>query len=297
MIKRIIDISEPAYLHQKNKQLCIDKKDKTVGTIPIEDLAVLILQHPAIVITQALVISCQKNNVVVVFCDEKHLPFSTLLPITEGNTLHSKVLKQQINAKLSTTKSMWQQIIKLKIKEQIRILKFFGKETKALSRIANKVKSGDPQNCEAQAAKLYWHELMGIDFKRDTDAGGINALLNYGYAIMRATIARAIVSGGLHPTLGLHHHNQYNGLCLADDLMEPFRPWVDKLVVEITKENSSAMVSQDTKQILLGLISANVTWNDKKMPLMVASHYLVANIKYAYSDNKIKIVYPTLHLE
>jgi CRISP-associated protein Cas1 len=297
MIKRIIDISEPAYLHQKNKQLYIDKKDKTVGTIPIEDLGVLILQHPAIVITQALVISCQKNNVVVIFCDERHLPFSILLPISEGNTLHSKVLREQIKAKLTTKKSMWQQIVKLKISEQIRILKFFGKEPKSLARIVKNVKSGDPQNCEAQAAKIYWAELMGPGFKRDTNAEGINALLNYGYAIMRATIARAIVSGGLHPTLGLHHHNQYNGLCLADDLMEPFRPWVDKLVFEIIKEDGSALVTQYTKQILLDLISANVKWDDKNMPLMVATNYLVANIKNAHADNKIKIVYPILQLK
>jgi CRISP-associated protein Cas1 len=294
MIKRIIDISEAAYLHLKNKQLLIDKNSNTVGSVPIEDLGVLILQHPAIVITQSAIVACQYNNVVIVFCDNRHLPYSILLPLSDGHTLHNKILQTQVAVKTPTKKRLWQQIIKQKICEQVTTLRNLNKETKRLERLADKVKSGDTENHEAQAAKQYWRLLMGHVFRRNADKEGINALLNYGYAIMRAMIARAIVGGGLHPALGLHHHNQYNGLCLADDLMEPFRPWVDRIVYQIIQNNNNATVNQKTKQSLLELLSERVIWKDRGMPLMVACHYLIANLKEAYTDNTIKLHYPKL---
>jgi len=292
MIKRIVDISEPTYLSTKNKQLLIQKEGKTVGIVPIEDLGVLILQHPAIVITQACIISCQKNKVVIVFCDARHLPYSALLPISDSHTLHSKVFKQQIAVREPTKKRLWQQIVQLKIKEQILTLKHYHKPTQYLERLVLKVKSGDPTNCEAQAAKYYWQALMGSEFRRDTDAEGVNALLNYGYSIMRAMIARAIVSSGLHPALGLFHSNQYNGLCLADDLIEPFRPWVDECVYLILQENNPLEVNQNSKKILLGLLSEPVLWEKQVMPLMVVCHYLTSHLKKAYSNSNVKIRYP-----
>lgn len=294
MIKRIIDISEPAYLHLKNKQLLIDKDNETVGSIPIEDLAVVVLENPQIVLTQATIIACQKNNVAIVFCDEKHLPYSLLLPISDANTLHNKILRQQVEMTKSTKKRLWQQIVIHKIQEQSKTLERASKNTTQLKRLSSKVKSGDPENIEAQAAKKYWNLLFGDEFRRNIDEPGINGLLNYGYAIIRAMIARAIVGSGLHPSIGVFHQNQYNGLCLADDIMEPFRPWVDWLVYDLVMKNNDddIQINQQTKAMFLQLLGEPVLYNKKKMPLMVACHYLLADFKRAFDESRFKLNYP-----
>ncbi|CAA9888995.1 CRISPR-associated endonuclease Cas1 [Candidatus Methylobacter favarea] len=294
MIKRTLDISEPAYLHLKHQQLLIDKKGETMAQIAIEDLGVVILQNPAIVITQAVIIACQKNNVVLIFCDERHLPYSVLLPINEGNNLHNKALKQQMGLKLPTKKRLWQQVVKRKITEQANTLKMLDKTYKPLERLAEVVKAGDPENLEAQAAQKYWKLLFGNEFRRDVELDGINSLLNYGYSIMRAMVARAIVGSGLHPTIGLHHRNQYNGLCLADDLMEPFRPWVDFKVYQMAQSDPQLQVNKASKIPLLNLLSETVLWDKQNMPLMVACHYMLANLKRAYEDNTIMLDYPKI---
>lgn len=297
MIKRTIDISEPAYLHLKHQQLLIDKQGETIAQIPIEDLGIVILQNPAIVITQAVIIACQKNNVVMVFCDERHLPYSVLLPISEGNNLHSKILQQQLLLTLPTKKRLWQQIVKQKLTEQANTLKALDKTYASLERLSENVKAGDPDNLEAQAAQVYWKLLFGNEFRRDVELDGINSLLNYGYSIMRAMVARAIVGSGLHPTIGLNHHNQYNSLCLADDLMEPFRPWVDLKVYQMIKSNPELQVTKETKVLLLNLLSETVICEHQEMPLMVACHYLTANLKRAYKDSSVVLIYPKIAIQ
>ncbi len=295
MIKRTIDISEAAYLHLKNQQLLIDKERETVGQIPIEDLGVLILEHPAIVLTQRVVIACQKNNVVVVFCDEKHLPYSVILPIAESNKLHTKILRQQFNITEPTRKRLWQQIIQQKIKQQARTLQLLDKKHVRLKSLSQKVKTGDSGNCEAIAAQTYWKTLFGTEFRRNVELEGINSLLNYGYSIIRAMIARSICGAGLHPSLGLFHHNQYNSLCLADDLMEPFRPWIDFLVYQMAVQEE-VVVNQSSKQVLLGLMNEAVIYEGKKMPLMVATHYLMADLKRCYNKEIKTLHYPKMAL-
>jgi CRISPR-associated protein Cas1 len=294
MIKRIVDVSESAYLCLRDRQLLIKKSDVEVGSVPVEDLGVLILQHPAIVLTQSLVIACQKNNVVVIFCDERHLPYSILLPLYDGHSLHTKVLREQMALKTTRRKKLWQQIVVAKIQQQSLTLESLGRDTKSLDRLAVKVRSGDIENHEAQAARRYWRLLMGDDFRRDVNADGSNALLNYGYSIVRAAVARAIVSAGLHPAIGLHHSNQYNGLCLADDLMEPFRPWVDLLVFGLVEANGSAVVDRSTKSVLLGLISADVIMAGKRMSMMTSCHYLMAGLKRSIVESSISLEFPIL---
>jgi CRISP-associated protein Cas1 len=293
MIKRIIDISEASYLHLKHQQLLIDKQNEMVGQISIEDLGILILQHPAIVLTQQVIIACQKNKVVIIFCDEKHLPYSAILPIADSNALHNKILKQQINISEPTRKRLWQQIIQNKIRQQACTLTLLGKDPVRLNWLGSKVKTNDSGNCEAIAAQAYWKLLFGQEFRRDTNLEGINSLLNYGYAIIRAMVARAICGAGLHPTLGLFHRNQYNALCLADDVMEPFRPWIDWLVYQIV-ESGQLDITQQNKQVLLGLLSETVLYDDKKMPFMVATHYLMANLKRCYNKEQNIFYYPEL---
>lgn len=180
MIKRVIDISEPAYLHVNHQQLLIDKKGETIAQMPIEDLGIIILQNPAIVITQAVAIACQKNKVALVFCDERHLPYSVLLPISEGNNLQTKILQQQLNLKLPTKKRLWQQVVKQKIMEQANTLKMLDKTYKPLERLAENVKPGDPKNLEAQAAQTYWQLLFGTEFRRDIqlDVSTLKTMVN-----------------------------------------------------------------------------------------------------------------------
>jgi CRISPR-associated protein Cas1 len=294
MIKRIIDISDRAYVYLKHQQLIIEKQGEIIGQVPIEDLGVLILQHPAIVLTQQLIVSCQKNKVVIIFCDEKHLPYSVILPIGEGHTLHNKILKQQMAISEPTRKRLWQQIVQHKIKQQEQTLVMLDKESTRLNYLSTQVKTGDPGNCEAIAAQAYWKLLFGKAFKRDTDLDGINSILNYGYAIIRAAVARSICGAGLHPTLGLFHTNQYNALCLADDLMEPFRPWVDYVVYKMASTQSDITINQQSKQALLGLMSEAVLYKKKSMPFMVALHYLMADLKRCYSNGIKTLPYPLL---
>jgi len=294
MIKRIIDISEPAYVHLKNNQLLIDKEGDTVGSIPIEDLSIVMLENPQIVITQRVIIACQQNNVTLVFCDDKHLPYSLLLPVSDGHTLHNKILRQQIEMTKPTKKRLWQQVVTHKIHQQSKTLERAGKDKAQLVRLMNKVKAGDPENIEAQAAKKYWGLLFGDGFRRNIDEPGINGLLNYGYAVVRAMIARAIVGSGLHPSIGVFHKNQYNGLCLADDLMEPFRPWVDWLVYNFLEKNKSENIeiNQQTKTLFLNLPNDSVLYDKRRMPLMVACHYLLSDFKKTFDDSRLKLSYP-----
>ncbi|CAC9638462.1 CRISPR-associated protein Cas1, partial [uncultured Gammaproteobacteria bacterium] len=292
MIKRIVEVSNPSYLHLKNKQLFIEQNHKVVAQVPIEDIGVLILEHSAINITQPLIIECQKNNTAIIFCDEKHLPYSTILPISEGNNLHQKILKQQINITEPVRKNLWKQVIQQKITNQANTLKQFDKSFMRLEKLANEVKSGDSTNCEGLAAQYYWKALFGKGFVRDQNAEGVNSVLNYGYSIIRAMIARSIVASGLHPAIGLFHHNQYNGLCLADDLMEPFRPWVDSIVYKLYQENANINITKEVKIPFLNLISENVKFKNKQMPLMISVHYLMADLKRNFAKESKRLVYP-----
>ena len=203
-------------------------------------------------------------------------------------------MQQQISLKLPTKKRLWQQVVKRKITEQANTLRNLDKTYKPLERLAENVKAGDPENLEGQAAQKYWKLLFGNAFRRDVELDGINSLLNYGYSIMRAMVASSIVGSGLHPTIGLHHRNQYNGLCLADDLMEPFRPWVDFKVYQMAQSNPQLQVNKESKIPLLNLLSETVLWDKQNMPLMVACHYMLANLKRAYEDSAIMLDYPKI---
>ena len=294
MIKRIIEVSKPSYLHLKNKQLLIEQDHKQVGQIPIEDIGVLILEHSAICLTQPLIIECQKNNTTIIFCDEKHLPYSTILPIVEGNNLHQKILNQQINITEPVRKNLWKQIIVQKIQNQASTLKQFNKPFARLEKLANEVKSGDKGNLEGLAAQYYWKALFGKDFVRNQNMDGVNAVLNYGYSIIRAMVARSIVASGLHPAIGLFHHNQYNGLCLADDLMEPFRPWVDAIAYKLYQQDNNIKITQTIKVPFLNLTSQTIFMKNKNMPLMVAVHYLTADLKRNFAKESKKLTYPII---
>ncbi len=295
MIKRIVGIEQRSYLYKKNQQLVVEQDQCIQGTIPIEDLGVLVLSDPAIVLTQSLIVACLEEGAVIIFCDRRHMPASVLLPL-DGHSLHAKVLETQIGVTKPVKKRLWKQIITQKIRHQALVLDRFQAQPQRLLAMSRRVKSGDPENLEAQAAKYYWKNLFPADFQRNPDGGGINACLNYGYAILRAAIARAICATGLHPALGIHHCNQYNAMQLADDLVEPLRPMVDTVVYELlaSKGSKELHLDSDTKQCLLSIAASDCIIGDAQLPLMVALSRYTASLKKAFEGNAKTLEIPSI---
>ena len=294
MIKRIVEISNPARLSLKNQQMVVEREGFETSTVPIEDIGVLILDHPQISHTQGLLAACSENNVAVLICDGKHLPASMLLPL-EANSLHTKTIAQQIQITEPTRKQLWKAIVQAKIREQAKVLHHATGDNKPLPAYAEKVKSGDPENMEAQAARIYWQKLFGQTFRRNPNGSGINILLNYGYAVMRAAVARAIVGTGLHPSLGLHHHNQYNSFCLADDLVEPLRSAVDIKVYTIGKTIADEPeLTTGNKRALLEILNRDCIINSQRLPLMVALHHYAASVRKVICGECKRVEIPEL---
>ena len=245
MIKRTLYFGNPAYLKTDNLQLVAEmkKEEPETHSVPVEDIGIIILDHPQITITSGLMTRLLEQNVGLVTCDSTHHPVGLMLNL-EGHSLQSQKHQAQIEASQPLKKQCWQQTIVAKIDNQARLLKSLGMETNYLTTLMDKVKSGDSDNCEARAAVYYWKHLFSEvpDFRRERYGPPPNNLLNYGYAILRALMARALVGSGLLPSLGIFHRNQYNAYCLADDIMEPYRPYVDRLAYNIWQregENAS----------------------------------------------------------
>ncbi len=295
MIKRIVDISTPSYLHARNLQAIIEQQKREVERIPIEDMGVLIVSSPSVTISSNLIASCQQNNCIIIFCDHKHLPISVLLPLS-GNSLHSKILNIQTSVRKPLKKRLWQKIVIAKIESQIKALVTFDKNSSTLESMKSRVKSGDPDNVESQASRVYWPIMFGKNFRRDQKAEGVNFLLNYGYALLRASVARALCGTGLHPALGIHHHNQYNPMCLADDLMEPFRPIVDRKVYKLWEKKMSD-INKKTKSFLLSSLSEPLIFRGKKLPFMVALQHTAASLKKALTDGPESLEIPSLMIK
>lgn len=221
-------------------------------TVPLADIAALIVSHPQVTLSHAVLAGLACAGGVFVACNEKHMPVSMLLPLA-ANSLQAQRFAAQAGAPLPLKKRAWQEIVRSKIRAQARLLEERNAKDSGLVALAARVRSGDPENVEAQAARIYWRELFGADgFRRDPDGDGLNACLNYGYAVLRAVVARAICAAGLHPSLGVHHHNRYDAFCLADDLMEPFRPLVDREVANLNDRRQVApRLTRESKQALL----------------------------------------------
>ena len=294
MIKRTVDISTASYISTKYNQLIIQSKDDEKTSVPIEDLGVLILSHPGITITKAATTSCLDNNIVVLFCDNKHLPQSILMPLS-GHTLHTKTLRAQIDISRPVQKKLWKSIVQEKIKSQCKIIKLsLQDEPPELISLIKRVRSGDPENIEGQAARIYWRKLMGNNFRRDPMLPGINTFLNYGYAIVRATVARALVGAGFHPSIGLHHHNQYNSLCLADDLMEPLRPIVDLLVYKNLREQKDPLTPEHKKILLEILYMPCNVGQQTVVPLVTATHHYAASLRKVINREEKALSFPKI---
>lgn len=315
MIKRTLYFGNPAYLNCKSEQLIINIKNDQAEipfvelpeteeryesrkdlsrTIPIEDIGIVIIDHYGIVISHYLLHTLLENNCAVVFCNMQHLPSGLLLNL-DSNSLQSEKFRNQINASVPLKKQLWQQTVQAKVRNQAEFLKQKGKNVNVMLRWAKQVKSGDTDNIEAIAAQHYWKNIFPnrLDFIRTRIGPNPNNLLNYGYAILRAITARSLSGSGLLPTLGIFHRNKYNAYCLADDIMEPYRPFVDAIVCNITNNGEEHVeLTPDTKRNILELITADVLMNGERSPLMVAMQKTTSSLSKCFDGKEKKINYP-----
>lgn len=292
MIKRVLCFENPARLSLKLAQMVVELQDVT-RTLPIEDIGVVILDHKQITITHALIDALLANNVAIVTSNDKHLPVGLMLPL-DGNTLQSERFRAQIDASEPLKKQMWQQTIVAKILGQAHVLGTRLIKHNNMLKWAKDVRSGDPENMEARAAAFYWRNMFEKDaFIRDPQGLPPNNLLNYGYSIVRAMMARALVGAGLLPTLGIHHHSRYDAYCLADDIMEPYRPFVDMKVLEMWKNGGiTSDISSDQKRELLGITTMDVNISGHRSPMMLAIQTTAQSVQKCYSGEARKIIYP-----
>jgi CRISPR-associated protein Cas1 len=304
MIKKTIYLGNPYHIRLKDAQLeFMVPEGKGIDSlmtkkVPLEDLGVLILDHPQITITHPVLQQIAAFNVALVSCDANHMPASLLMPL-EGHNTQQERFRAQINASEPLKKQLWQQTIKCKIYNQGKILIAIGKseEGEYLIKLSEEVRSGDTANMEGRAAAYYWKNIFSnfIDqFTRDRIGPSPNHLLNYAYAIIRATVARALVGSGLLPTLGIHHQNKYNAYCLADDIMEPYRPYADKLIYEILQLNTGNEIelSKEIKGEILGLLGKEVILNNTRSPMMVAIQKTTSSLAQCYEGDMRKLLYP-----
>lgn len=296
MIKRTIYFGNPAYLHKKDQQLKIidtETQDEK-ASIPLEDIAVVILDHPQLTITHALLSDLLDRNVALVSCDSSHLPSGLMLPL-DGHHIQTERFRTQLAASEPLLKNLWAQTVKAKVENQADMLLRASIESKQLRALIPQIKSGDPDNIEGRAASVYWKLVYGADgFTRDRYGMAPNAHLNYCYAILRAMVARALVSSGMLPTMGIHHRNKYNAYCLADDVMEPYRPFCDELVYQLYLSGciDSEEINREHKARLLSIATCDVMIDGKRSPLMVALSRTTNSLFECFEGSRRKIVYP-----
>jgi CRISP-associated protein Cas1 len=295
MIKKTIEISGyDTVITLKNKQVAFERNGEKLGQIPAEDIAVLIIDAPDATYTHSTLLELVNNGAVIVLCGKKHNPDGIIIPCV-ANTLQSERLSSQVNLNLPVKKRLWQQLIRTKIKNQAANLPEESRERKKMMSYAERVKSGDPDNIEGQAAKFYWKHWLGNEhkFKRERFGESPNNFLNYGYMVIRASVARAIVGAGFHPSIGLKHHNRYNPFCLADDLIEPFRPLVDCIARNLFLSGETEL-NKETKTELLKILSQKVKISGNIGPFMVELERMMASLEKCFTDKIKKLQIPKI---
>ena len=303
MIKRTLHFSNPAYLSLQKNQLAIDLPHlKSLGekeskkSIPIEDIGIIILDHQQITITHGCIAALLDNNAAIITCNQSRLPTGMMLPI-DGHNTQSERFRYQIDASQPLKKQLWQQTTQAKILNQAAILFNRGIACDNMVHWAKSVRSGDPDNYEGRAAAYYWKNVFPkkLDFFRGREGDPPNNLLNYGYAILRAIVARGLVCSGLLPTLGIHHRNKYNAYCLADDIMEPYRPYVDEIVLGIIDRGENFLeLGTSIKTQLLGIATVDVQFEKSKSPLMVGLQSTTSSLAKCYEGTIRRINYPMM---
>ena len=288
---QIIDITtEGRHLSKDKGFLKVSENGTEIGRTPLDQIAGVIVHAHGTTWSTSLLTELADLGVTVTLCGINHAPRSALMPI-KGHHAQGARMRAQWNASMPTIKQAWKNIIISKIKMQAAAIEAIGESPASLNMMTQKVTSGDSTNMEAQAARHYWPLMMGNEFRRDVNKDGANALLNYGYTVLRATASRAVVAAGLHPTIGLHHHNRNNAFALSDDLMEPFRPLVDCTVRNIIKQNGE-QVDTYAKQKLAQLIAVDLPFQDNVTPTSVALIKLASSLGQSFETKKLKLELP-----
>jgi CRISPR-associated protein Cas1 len=294
MIKQTLMFTSPVHLSLKDHQLVISFKDNQDSlSRPIEDIGFVIVEHPQVSISVPVLNELADNNVSVVFCDSKKMP-RTMLMTLEGNTTQQESYKYQIDASAPMKKNIWKQLVESKIKNQSLLLNKEGKNGDALKVFYMNVKSGDTDNREGAAAREYWGQLFDDGFKRDPDGISPNNLLNYGYAILRAAVARALIGSGLYPAFGVFHRSRYNAFPLADDVMEPYRPFVDEIVYHLYYDGAISELDNQAKGKLLRVLFSDVKMGKITRPLENALSLTTASLLKVFKGEIDRLSLPMI---
>ena len=294
MIKQTLMFTTPASLSMKNQQLVITRKEtEEVVTRPIEDIGFVVVANQMVKMTVPLLNALAGNNVSVIFCDDKQMPKSMLMTL-EGNTTLQESYRYQMDASEPTKKRLWKQLVESKVKNQAALLNSVGQDGDALKPYYMNVKSGDSDNREGAAARIYWSMLFEKSFRREREGEQPNAMLNYGYAILRAATARALVGSGLYPAFGIFHRNRYNAFPLADDVMEPYRPFLDEIAYRLYMDGAAEEMTNYVKSELLKVLFADVKMGKIKRPLEVALSMTTASLLRVFKGEETQLVLPTM---
>ena len=294
MLKRTLFFSTPFCLSLKDNQMVVNTKQmpEEKRTIPIEDIGFVVLEHQQINITLPLLNALSDNNVAVIICGKDYMPNAMLMNL-DSNKTQGESFRVQIEASEPLKKGLWKQVVEAKIRNQAALLNKLGKDGDKLKQYYSNVKSGDSDNREGIAAKIYWNELFGDDFVRSREGSEPNNLLNYGYTLLRAAVARALMGSGLLPALGIFHRNRYNAFPLADDIMEPYRPYVDEIVYHMYV-NGINKLDKEAKSQFLNLLFADTVFSKVTRPLEVGLTTTTASLVKCYMGTVKKISYPLL---
>lgn len=293
MIKQTLFFSSPVSLSLKYNQIEIKFRDvDEIITRSIEDVGVVIIENPMVHITIPLLSALANKNVAVVFCDDRCMPNSMLMPL-ESNTIQQEIYRIQFDVTQPTKKRIWKEIIESKIRNQAVLLNKLGLDGNVLKPYYMNVLSGDSDNREGAAAKIYWQQMFGKHFVRNREGCYPNSMLNYGYTVLRAAVTRALLGSGLFPLLGIFHRNRYNAFPLADDVMEPYRPFVDYAVKQIYDFSSDRNMSKDIKQILIRVLFSDVNIKGQMRPLQVALSITTASLVRAFKNKKECLIFPS----
>lgn len=294
MIKQTLTFTTPVSLSLKDRQIVITFKDnKDTVTRPIEDVGFVVIENPQVSITVPLLNELADHNVAVIFCDRKQMP-KTMLMTLDGNATLQESYKYQMEASTPTKKNVWRQLIEAKVKNQSLLLDKTGKRGDTLKPYYMNVKSGDADNREGAAARIYWNMLFGEGFHRARDGAPPNNLLNYGYTILRAAVCRALIGSGLYPAFGVFHRNRYNAFPLADDVMEPYRPFVDEMAYHLYYDHATSELNQTSKGQLLRVLFADVSVGKVTRPLELALSVTTASLLRMFKGETDKLSLPML---
>lgn len=291
MIGRVVEVaSEGRHLARLRGLMTVSRNGVEDVRVPLDDIGVLLCNARGLSYSNDLMTELARRGVAVVLCGANYLPTAWLWPL-EGHHVQAMRMRCQIEASLPLRKRLWQRIVREKIAQQSNVLELLQLNSGSVKAMARRVRSGDPDNVEAQAARRYWPLLFGDDFRRDRYGGGPNPFLNYGYTVLRAAVARAVVAAGLHPSLGIHHHNRLNPMCMVDDLMEPFRPFVDYTSVRLVAESKKEL-TPESKQALAEVLTLDMHTERGTTPLQTCIERAAQSLAQSFEAGKPSLVFP-----